>query len=141
MSLEELAFLSQIVVAVAIVPSLIFVGVQMHQNTRAVRAAASQAYAATRAQLNSNVTTVGEFARIWRRGVAEPDTLTDDEHVRFLVHMTTLFLNYEAANTQWRHGQLDKEHWDCANPGHGLYDRQWLHAIDPPKAAATVPGS
>jgi hypothetical protein len=165
MSLEDIYYVSQIVAAVPIVASLIFVGLQTRQNTRAVRAAASQAYAANRAQLNSNIVTVGEFAQIWRKGVAAPDSLSDDEHVRFLVHMTTLFLTHEAARIQWRHGQLDSEHWDnvvlqlrdavdlpgfqrywkirghwhspefrnwyqsltSASPGHGLYDRQWLH--------------
>lgn len=70
MSLEQYSDLSQIIGAVAVVASLIFVGVQLRQNTKAVRAQTSQAHAVGYQQIIAGISNSGEFASIWRRGLA-----------------------------------------------------------------------
>ena len=44
MTLEQLSFLAQIISAVAVIASLVFVGYQLRQATAAIRASSSQAH-------------------------------------------------------------------------------------------------
>lgn len=111
MSLSDLASLASIFSSVAVAITLVFLVLQMRQNTMAVKAAASQAHSSAYADL-SNITVVnGEMARIWRLGNADMDQLNDDERVRYVSYLSTIFRFLESARLQWRHGQLDGEHW------------------------------
>lgn len=112
MSLSDLESISSIVSSVGVLASLMFIGAQMLQNNRAIKAAASQAHAANFQQILSVAIENGEVARLWRMGLANLSALTDDDRTRFLVLASSLFRFYEAARLQWRHGQLDKEHWE-----------------------------
>lgn len=112
MSLGDLASIGSFISGIAVLVSLIFIGAQMRQNNRAIRAAASQAHAANFQQILSVAIESGEVARLWRVGLADLSALTDDERTRFLVLASSLFRFYEAARLQWRHGQLDEEHWE-----------------------------
>ena len=112
MSLSDLASIGNFISGIAVFASLIFIGAQMLQNNRAMKAASSQAHAANFQQILSVAIENGEVARLWRIGLSDLSLLTDDERTRFLVLASSLFRFYEAARLQWRHGQLDKEHWE-----------------------------
>jgi hypothetical protein len=111
MTLQNWADLSQIIGAGAVVASLIFVGVQLRQNTKAVRAQTSQAHALGYQQIIAGIAENGEVANIWRRGLADHDSLNGDERARFLAFTSTLFRFYESSQVQMRRGMLDAEHW------------------------------
>ena len=95
MSLEQASSLAQIISALAVFASLIFVGLQIRQNTDAVRAASSQ----------------GDFAQIWWKGVENLEDLHEGEIVRFLSFNSSIFRFFESSRVQWLRGQLDDEHW------------------------------
>ena len=111
MSLSDLAAIGSFVSGVAVLGSLIFVGFQLRQNTQAVRAGASQAHSYNWQQITMTVVESGDFARIWRLGGENIECLTDDERVRFYALAGAILRFFEGARLQWRHGQLDKEHW------------------------------
>jgi hypothetical protein len=111
MSLEDAYLVSQIVAAIALVASLAFVGVQLRQNTRSVRAATSTAHSDLLIQLGVFTAGTDDAAHIWRSGLQGLDHLTENERVRFTVLLTTLMRFFESSRVQWLHGQLDKEHW------------------------------
>jgi hypothetical protein len=111
MSLEHASFLAQIISAVVVVASLVFVGLQLRQNTKAVRASTSQAHSAMYHDIIASLIDNGEFAQIWRKGLADLANLSADEQVRFVAFASTLFRFYESSHVQWLRGQLDKEHW------------------------------
>jgi len=111
MSLSDLAALGSFISGVAVVVTLVFLLLQMRQNTQAVRAAASQAHAANFQQLLNPMIEDGNVARLFRIGMGGVETLTDDERTRFLLVCSGIFRFYEAARLQWRHGQLDDGHW------------------------------
>lgn len=112
MSLSDLASIGSFISGIAVLVSLIFIGAQLLQTNRAMKAAASQAHAANFQQILSVAIENGEVARLWRVGLADLNALTDDDRTRFLVLASSLFRFYEAARLQWRHGQLDQEHWE-----------------------------
>lgn len=111
MSLSDLAAIGSFISGLAVLASLIFVGYQLRQNTQAIRAGASQAHSQNWQQITQPVIDNGEFARIWRLGLEDIDSLTDDERVRFFAAAGAILRFFEGARLQWRHGQLDKEHW------------------------------
>lgn len=111
MSLEQWSFLSQIISAVAVVASLVFVGIQLHHGARAVRGSASQAHSALYYEINASIIGDGELARIWRESLEDFDSQTPDAKVRFIALASSIFRFYESSRALWRLGQLDDEHW------------------------------
>jgi hypothetical protein len=111
MSLEQISFAAQVVSAIAIIASLIFVGMQVRQATAAVRNSSSQAHSAIYTQIVSTIIENADFASIWRRGLTEPSALDEDEWVRFVAYASALFRFYESSRVQWLHEQLNEEHW------------------------------
>lgn len=111
MSLEQVAFLAQIISAVAVFASLIFVGLQVKQNTSAVRAASSQAHSVMYHGLTDNLVNNEGFATIWWKGVDRLDDLHEGEIVRFFAFASSIFRFFESSRVQWLRGQLDDEHW------------------------------
>ena len=111
MSLEQLSLLSQVISAIAVVASLIFVGIQLRHSTRAARASASQAHSALYYAINASIIDNGELAEIWRECLVDFDAQSPNARVRFLALASSLFRFYEASRVQWLRGQLDKEHW------------------------------
>ena len=111
MTLEVAYFISQIVATVVLVASLAFVGIQLRQNTRSMRAATSTAHTQLLIQLGVFAAGTDDAAHIWRSGLQGLDQLTDNERVRFTVLVSTLMRFFEASRVQWSHGQLDKELW------------------------------
>ncbi|HEX3430690.1 MAG TPA: hypothetical protein VHT03_07370 [Rhizomicrobium sp.] len=111
MTLSDLAAVGGFVSGLAVLASLIFVGLQLRQNTQAVRTGASQAHSQNWQQITLPVIESGDFARIWRVGLDDIESLTDDERIRFYAFAGATLRFFEGARLQWRHGQLDKEHW------------------------------
>ena len=111
MSLEQASALAQIISAVAVFASLVFVGLQIRQNTKAVRAAASQAHSAMYHALTDDLVSNKDFAGVWRRGLEGLDDLKEDDLVRFFSFASASFRFFESSRVQWVRGQLDDEHW------------------------------
>ena len=104
MSLSDLAALGTLISGLAVLASLIFVGFQLKQNTAAVRAAASQSHSQNWQQITVPVVESGDFARIWRLGLDDIESLTNDERVRFYAFAGATLRFFEGARLQWRHG-------------------------------------
>jgi hypothetical protein len=111
MSLEQLSFLAQIISALAVVGSLIFVGVQLRQATAAIRGSTSQAHSDLYTQLVQSVVDDADFAQIWGRGITKPEELADADWVRFVAYASALFRLWESSRVQWLNRRLDAEHW------------------------------
>jgi hypothetical protein len=110
MSLEELSLLSQIVSAIVVFASLIFVGIQLKQATRAVRASSSQAHSAAYIEITGRLLDE-DFASLWRKALERLDDLDEEEQVRFFAFTSAMFRFFESSRVQWLGGQLDDEHW------------------------------
>ena len=111
MTLEQLSFLAQIISAVAVIASLVFVGYQLRQATAAVRASSSQAHSSLYTDLVRSIIDNADFARTWSIGMTDPKALSEPEWVRFVAYASALFRLYESSRVQWLNGRLDNEHW------------------------------
>lgn len=95
MNLEAIYFISQVIAAVALVGSLIFVGIQIRQssvqtrlNTRAVRAAFHHAITDSFNNLNARIMADAEVAGITRRSIESSEPLSEND--QFRVNFLTL---------------------------------------------------
>ena len=111
MTLEQWALVAQIISAVAVIASLIFVGFQLKQATAAIRASSSQAHAALYTELVDSIIDNADFARLWSIGLSDPHALREEDWVRFVAYASALFRLYESSRVQWLNGRLDNEHW------------------------------
>ena len=68
MTLEAIYYIGQTIAVAAILVSLVFVGVQIRQNTKATKAASHHAITDSFNQINAIIGTNSESARVWRLG-------------------------------------------------------------------------
>jgi hypothetical protein len=111
MSLSDLASLGSFVSGAAIVASLIFLGLQMRQNTRAVVASASQAHVAEMQAILHPIVLEKDVARFWYFGMADLSALDDVDRARFVLICAGLFRFFDAARLQWESRLLSADHW------------------------------
>ena len=83
MTLAEISQISQTVGSAAVVASLIFVGVQIRQNTKATRAASHHAVSEALNQVNLLWARNSEVTRIWLAGISDRGALTPEDRWRF----------------------------------------------------------
>jgi hypothetical protein len=110
-TLEQASFIAQIVSAIAVIASLIFVGIQLRRATSAIRASSSQAHSSMYTDLVQSIIDNADFARTWSVGLGDPKALSESEWVRFVAYASALFRLYESSRVQWLNSRLDEEHW------------------------------
>ena len=106
-TLQEWANLAEIIGNAAIILSLVFVGLQISDTTKEMRA--NTAYNATVA-LQSWYNEVGnneQSARNFREGMGDPTSLTKDEALQFLMNMHGIILAYQSVYFLGVEGTLD----------------------------------
>ena len=106
MTLENLYFASQIVAAIGIVASLLFVGVQVRQATIASRAAAAQALSQQASDIN-HMLTHADVREIFSRGLAGLENLNASEKVAFVAVLSAISRTSETFYYQKEKGTLD----------------------------------
>lgn len=111
MSLEAIYYISQIIAVLAILGSLIFVGVQIRQNTKQAKAAAAQSvyenYAGWYMYAGEDV----ERAKVWVKGFKGLDSLSDEENAVFMATFMAQFAYVQSAFYLWQDGSLKDEIW------------------------------
>ncbi len=106
-TLQEWSNLAEIVGSVAIILSLVFVGLQILDSTRQMRT--STAYNATLALQTwyNELGTNEQAAKIFRQGMRDPTSLSKDEQVQFLMCIHSALLAYQTIYFVGTEGTLD----------------------------------
>jgi hypothetical protein len=111
MSLDDLANLGQVIGAIAVVISLIYVALQIRQNTNAVRSATAQTVHEHFANWYHLVAADGELAKIVANGLRDYASLSEHQRVRFVAAFMA-FLSYsQNAFLKWREGLFASPLW------------------------------
>lgn len=111
LTLSEAAQIAEIVAALAVVVSLIYVGLQLQANTAAVRSASVQAITSTTASVLQLLSSNPELTRIRRVGDLNPDALDYDEAYQYRVFYRNFWLNHQNTFFQRRLGVIDEDVW------------------------------
>ena len=114
MSLEDLGNVGELVAAIGVIISLLYLAVQIKGDARAKRAAMTHAQSQANAGFASILATGPEVAELYFRGIHDYASLRGAELVQFAALMTHMFRLYEDQFLQWTEGDLDPQVW------HGL---------------------
>ena len=114
MTLEQLAALSQIVGTLGVIASLIFVGMQIRQNTNATRAQVQQ-------YVTSGYLTVvqhiAENSTVFARGIAANresfSAFSDEDKLIYFSVIFGFFKHFENMHSQHERGLIDDESWEA----------------------------
>lgn len=131
MTLETVYFMSGIVAAGGVIASLIFVGLQMRQNTKAVQLASATHYQSSLGDLEFFIAREAEFAELLVKG-RTGQSLTAAEELRLSVFYSNVLRIWQNLHVQFLEGALKPELWKGFRAGlerileqdEGLY-RSW----------------
>lgn len=125
-TLSAIAQAAEIVAALAVVASLVYVGREVRSNTAAVRGAAVQEVSSASQEVLISLATDSALTRIHQIGTQDPSALTEAEAYRFNVFQRQLWLGMQNVYFQNEFGLLEPRVWAAyhriicdalANPG------------------------
>lgn len=109
--LQALGNLGEFVGAVGVVVSLVYLGLQLRQNTSSVRASSFNSMIQNSIRLLEHTFADREFAALVARAEEDPSVLTPEERVRWDAYMTAVFRHFGNLVYQNRVGALDAQMW------------------------------
>ena len=107
LSLHDWANLAEIVGTAAIIFSLIFVGLQISDNTREMRSAAAHDATQSLQSWYVEIATNPQAARVFRRGMRDPSALSEDDAFIYLMNIHSAMLAYQNVFFLGTEGTLD----------------------------------
>jgi hypothetical protein len=155
---EAISAISQVIGSIAVVFSVLYLAVQVHQSTRIAKLAAQDAAATSLREVTRPFAENADLARIWRKGLEDLQSLSAEEQARFF-HCTYQFLKaFETIHFHHIHGVMDEQIWQgwcgllqhyIASPGiehywklrHDLFSvrfQQFIQTLDRPADPRTV---
>ena len=119
LNIQEIAAIAEIIGAVAVVVSLIYLAIQIRQNTkqieehtRAVRAAALHASLSYGLDTRISVFSSGDVASIYARGLENPGSLDKMEIERFRLMMASIVDTFLNMYSQTKMSGFSPETWE-----------------------------
>ncbi len=111
MTLSDAALIAQIVSATLVVPSIVYLALQVRQNTAQLRANAAHQYLETSKDLNLALITSKQTASVYRRGVEDFEALDADEKTQFAFYVGHYYQAFSNMYDLWTTGALPDSAW------------------------------
>ena len=111
MPLDQIANIAEIIAAALVIVSLIYVGLQVRQNTDAIQVSTTQSFTDTLMAFIGNLNQSPNLAALYHRGLSDASSLKGGEFVQFSVYMSQAFFAYQSFHIQWRRGVLEDDLW------------------------------
>ena len=109
MKLSEAANWAEIVSAVGLIVSLIYVGIQVTDNTSAMRSEMASNASTEFIDWYSHLSGDPELMDVWLRGVTDPETLDEQESLRFVFLVHIIMLQFQNNYYLVEEGTLDEK--------------------------------
>jgi len=128
--LKKAALITEIVGGIAILVSLIFVGAQFKENTKATKSATATQTVATMTTWYSSIGNNVESATLFWKFMAQPESFTQEERYPHLMNIHGLWLSFQNSYYLAKEGTLDSRIHDSitavlnsakSQPGFQLY--------------------
>ena len=111
MNWDAIGAIAELLGAIGVIASLIYLATQIRQGREQMRAATAQQFQSQAASTTQAVTRDAELARLVRRGFADVDQLDEDELFRFTHYIYGILSEYDNAYYQYRVGLLAGPFW------------------------------
>jgi hypothetical protein len=112
MNWDAIGALGEVVGAIAVFITLVYLTLQIRQNTRSVKAAAVQAAMISASSTYSALAYDAEMSRIYWEGLSDFKSLPREERRRFATYMASTLKPTENLLVQTRLGTLDYDDWE-----------------------------
>ena len=109
MDLTQLANLGEFIGGVAVLVTLVYLAIQIRQNTRAVQTASYAQAAEPFYGLLEQISRDGDFAKIVAKALGPPETLTEIEELRFQGWASMVLYAYENLLRAYESGQITED--------------------------------
>jgi len=106
MNWDAIGAIGEIVGAVAVVISLLYLALQMRQNNKLVERNAVKEVIAERAEYNKFVASSPELSELYWKGMSNPEQLSEAEWLRYLSLFAPMARQLEASFIDMSHGYL-----------------------------------
>lgn len=111
MNWEAIDAVSQLVSSIAVVLSVLYLGIQVHQSTRVAKVAAQDAAASAVREVTKTFMENAEMSRLWGIGLEDIAQLSAEEQARFF-HAAHQFLKaLETIHFHYVNGLMDEQLW------------------------------
>jgi hypothetical protein len=108
---DAISAISQLIGSIAVVLSVLYLAVQVHQSTRVAKVAMQDAATTALRDVTKPFMENAELERIWRVGLEDISALSVEERARFF-HATYQFLKaFETIHSHYVYGLMDKQLW------------------------------
>ena len=115
MTLQDLGNVGEFLAAIATLGTLVYLALQIRQNTRESQAASRNLVSQSFIDLLTHISSDLEITKLARRSAIDPESLDDDDTLRLDCILMALFQNFEVAFSQWQSHVLtdeDLEKWE-----------------------------
>ncbi len=112
MNWEALGSVGEIVGAIGVIASLIYLAAQIRQNTRSLRAGTYESLAQATASSNVLLISDPEIARIVEMGLGN-ESLSPEDRPRFEAYLRMSFRRYDSIFLHYRQGTLPTDAWQA----------------------------
>ena len=138
MTLQDLGGIGEFIGGIAVVISLVYLAVQIRQNTKSVRTSTYQAILDSSRSDTELLLVHPHLERVYRVGRRNPEKLNDDERPLFRMLVAQLLLSSESLFLQHQQGAIDGDYWQRRQQTlRGLLSqpgvRQWWAARGTPR--------
>ena len=112
LTLEQAYYVGELIGVLALIGSLVYVGIGVRQNARATRLSSLHDISSLYASVMMCVAQDTETSTLWVRGLQEYGHLNPGERARFIMLMGVSVRTMSQQFFQWRQGALDTENWN-----------------------------
>ena len=116
MNWDALGAIAELLGAVAVFVTLVYLALQIRQNTKAVRASAMHASVTHVAELRRDVYSDAEMTDIYIRGNADPESLNPVEQTRYRTLVHNMMMSQVNTFAQVRYADLPESSWTSQAP-------------------------
>ena len=111
MNWEAIGATGEIVGAIAVVVTLIYLAAQLRTNTTAINRSASQSIIQGRGEMSRFLASDPVLATLLWKGAADPDSLSADEWQRFYFIVNAIIRPIELGYLDYVEGRMSEEMW------------------------------
>jgi hypothetical protein len=108
---DAIGAIAELIGAIGVILTLVYLAIQIRQNTTSVRTTAGMDTARQVAAWADRMVVYPELGRIYNLAAEDPDSLKPEEVSRFLLYMAELFLIYEGQYQMYKQKQITDDMW------------------------------
>ena len=104
MTIQDLGSIGEFVAAIATLCTLVYLAIQIRQNTRSVRASSFQASSRDILEIIDRVAVNSDLSRLFFEGLSDYESMSDEDRRRFATYLGSLLARWESLMFQREQG-------------------------------------